>query len=294
MPTQTTDPNELSPSSEQGNQQGEESQQNPTPPTENQPAPVTETLINGRTPEQHARYIELLEGTLREQSAKISSLAERVEQQVQPQAPPAPQKSEQELNQEWYNRPAGMTRELIREELGNLQQDFKSTIDPLVEFVRGMRGEGTPFTTILNRLKADPRFAQAQITPDVEAAAQDILRNNRADVTEQNVMAAIVQAQGLKSMNMLVGYSSQAPAPTPPPQPTMGNQPAHLRPSAPPGPRQPTPEATLKSKIDNLGENEKRIVREQFKGDYAEYFKWRDHGGTDSATFNSYTTGSAS
>lgn len=281
--------NEQSPSLEPG-----ESQQPETPPTNNQGATPTEPiLINGRTPEEHARYVSLLEATLREQNARVQQFEDSAARgTVAPAPTPAPQKSPAELNQEWYNRPAELTREIVGQEIGNLREDFRKTIEPLLDFARGMRGEGTPFNSILNRLKADPRFANAQITPDVEAAAQDILRNNRAEINDQNVMAAIVQAQGLKSMNMLVGYSSVPAIPTQNPQPPMST-PAHLRPSAPPGPRQQNTAADeMKRKIDGLSENERRIVREQFGGKAEDYIKFRDSAGNDNVSFSSYTTGS--
>jgi len=215
-------------------------------------------------------YITALENTMREQNATIQRLLGQ-QNQPTPQAPAAPAPSKEELNQQFYNDPYNTTRNLIQEALD-------STIKPLVETVRGLRFEGSPYDRMMSKFRNDPRFAIALQDQNVVNAIGQILEN--VELSEQSMQSAIVHAVGLKAMGQLGGLP--APTPTSTPQNPSPVIPPHVRPSAPPSPRN---NENNRRVVREFTENERRIMREQGMTE-EQYTKWLDMPASQVASAN--------
>ena len=211
-------------------------------------------------------YISALENTMREQNATIQRLLAQQQSQPAPVAPAAPQPSQEELNQQFYNKPYETTRNLIQEAL-------RETVQPLVETVKSLRFEGSPYDRMLTKFKNDPRFGQILQDPAVVSAVGQILEH--VDLSEQAMQSAIVHAAGLKAMGQL-GVPIAAPQPA---TPTPSNNPSpvlppHIRPSAPPAPRAGNGNGQARTR--ELTENERRLMREgKFKSE-EDFIKWME------------------
>lgn len=241
--------------------QSSESQSTETPPT---PTPTPSAT------DQKDRYIGILEASLREQNKQIQELM--TTRPAAPAAPPAAPDPEKE-KQDFYNDPAGMTRRIINDALAE-------SIAPLRDFVKGLKIDGSPFSNMMAKFKADVRFVDALNDPQVVAAVETIM--SKAELTEVNMQSAIVHAVGLKGMGLLGTVASApaapptpapAPAPTPTPAPSTV-LPPHVRPSAAPTPA-PAPSGNGTQRPP-LTENQRRLMREQGFKSEEEYWKWME------------------
>lgn len=232
-----------------------------TPPTNQPAAPATD--------DKSARYISILEQTLREQNRQINELMSQ-----RPAAPaPVNAPDPEEEKQRFYNDPVNTTRKIIDESL-------KAAIEPLNQFVKGLKIDGSPYSQMIAKFKADPRFSQSLNDPQVLAAVETIMNNT--DLTEINMQSAIVHATGLKSMGLLGtivpdNNPAPAPAPTPAPSPSPSGGtvvPAHVRPSAAPTPR--PSDNNNAPRRPPLTENQRRLMREQGFKTEEEYWKWME------------------
>lgn len=232
-----------------------------TPPTETPPAPATDSKD---------RYIGILEETLRESNRQIQQLMSAPPKPATP-APAAP--SPEEEKQRFYNDPMGATRDIVESAL-------KDAIAPLNAFVRGLKIDGSPFSQMMAKFKADARFASTLNDPQIIAAVERIM--DQSELTEINMQSAIVHASGLKGMGLLgtvVPGSSGTPAtpapapaaPTPAPSTVL---PPHVRPSAAPTPA-PAPNGSQPSRPP-MTENQRRIMREQGFKTEKEYWDWME------------------
>lgn len=260
---------------EQSTQEAPQSEQ---PESEQQPAssestpqqtPPTEQPTAGPT-DQYAR---ILEATLKDMNAQNRALQQQLDNVHRgvasgPPAPPA--KSQDELRNDFFNDPHGSTRNIIREEM-------QATIKPLMDVVQGLRFEGSPFNNMLSQFKTDPRFGP-HITPDVEQAINKLM--GQAELTPQNMQAAVVQAIGLKASGLLgvaLGNFEQPTNNPPPPQhnnhPPAAHMttPPHIRTSGPPpaGPNNNQPA------LRPLTENEETLRRHN-RQTHAEFLAWLD------------------
>jgi hypothetical protein len=193
-------------------------------------------------------------------------------------APPPP--TAEEEKQRFYNDPVSTTRSIVTEAL-------TAAIAPLNEFVKGLRIDGSPFSNMLGKFKADPRFASTLADPQVLAAVERIME--KSELTEINMQSAIVHASGLKTMGLLgtiapTSNGSPAPSSTPAPAPSPTDRsvtlPAHVRPSSAPV---PGPTRTDKVERPPLSENARRIMREQGFKSEEEYWQWMDLPATEVA-----------
>lgn len=182
--------------------------------------------------------------------------------------PVPPPKSQDELRNDFFNDPHGSTRNIIREEM-------QATIQPLVDVVRGLRFEGSPFSNMLNQFKTDPRFQQ-HITPDVEQVVNRLME--KAELTPQNMQAAVVQAIGLKAsglMSIALGNfdsGSQPPQPQPPAPPSPAahmTTPPHVRTTGAP----PVGPNNGKPPLRPLTENEETLRRHN-RQTHEEFLAW--------------------
>lgn len=241
--------------------QSSESQSTETPPT---PTPTPSAT------DQKDRYIGILEASLREQNKQIQELM--TTRPAAPAAPPAAPDPEKE-KQDFYNDPAGTTRRIVNDALAE-------SIAPLRDFVKGLKIDGSPFSNMMAKFKADVRFVDALNDPQVVAAVETIM--SKAELTEVNMQSAIVHAVGLKGMGLLGTVVSApaapptpapAPAPTPTPAPSTV-LPPHVRPSAAPTPA-PAPSGNGTQRPP-LTENQRRLMREQGFKSEEEYWKWME------------------
>jgi hypothetical protein len=241
-----------------------ESTPDTTQQTNQPPAPVTDPA--------RERYINVLEATLREQNRQIQEL-----QNVRTTpAPVAPTVDPEEEKQRFYNDPVNTTRSIIEESL-------RSAIEPLNQFVRGLKIEGSPYSQMLNKFRADARFVDALNDQQVVSAVEKIME--KAELSDINMQSAIVHAMGLKTMGLLGTIAAPsdtpaptpAPAPAPTPAPTSGNGgtvvPAHVRPSAAPTPQ---PSNNNPTRRPPMTENQRRLMREQGFKTEEEYWKWME------------------
>lgn len=197
-----------------------------------------------------------------------------------PAAAPPPPTAEEE-KQRFYNDPVTTTRSIVTEAL-------KDAIAPLNDFVRGLRIDGSPFSNMLGKFKADARFSGVLSDPQVLAAVEKIMANS--ELTEINMQSAIVHASGLKSMGLLGtvvpapnggnGNPAPTPAPSPAPVDRSVTLPAHVRPSSAPI---PGPARSDKVERPPLSENARRIMREQGFKNEEEYWAWMDLPATEVA-----------
>lgn len=244
-----------------------------TQPTNQPPAPATEEDPN-------KRYIAILEQTLREQNRQIQELANN---RPAPAAP-APAPDPEAEKSAFYNDPVNTTRKIIQDAL-------KESIEPLQQFVRNLKVDGSPYSQMLNRFKADPRFASALADSQILAAVEEIM--SKAELSDINMQSAIVHATGLKSMGLLGtvvpsgGNGAPAPAPTPAPAPSPSSAPAvlppHVRPSAPAA---PTNNNNNQPAQRQLTESERRLMRENGFKSEAEYLKWLEMPASEVAHTN--------
>lgn len=256
---------------DQSQPNNEEETQPSSPDSENQPDPNSSNPPASATDTENVtRYNQILEENLREQNRQIQQLQDQLARATTtPAAPAAPQPSDEEERQNFYNRPVATTRQMIQEELDR-------TIKPLTDFVQQMRG-GTESEKIMSRLKVDPRFAPHWDAAVENAVNSVIARLSPDQINEQTIQSTIIQALGLKSIGQLAPVPgspapSAPPAPAPSNPPTNGNPPVssppHMRPSAPPGPN-----ANQPVRRRQLTENEKRLAREKRMTDDV-YLDW--------------------
>lgn len=160
---------------------------------------------------------------------------------------------------EFFQNPAVHTRKLIKEEL-------ESTVAPLIEQFRNMQ-KTDAYSQLKAKFKANPTFANAFANPEIENYIDQAMRSN--EPTDANMQATIFAVMGAHSMGMF-----GAPTNNPTPAPTMTSSkptPPNVKPS-PPAP----PVRTNDPKVRPLDEHEKRICKEHFGGNAAEYLKWKD------------------
>lgn len=237
-----------------------------TPPTNQPPTSPTE---------QPSRYADILEATLKEQQRTIQQLQNQINA---PRTEEAPTLTEEEARQLFYNNPL----QVLDDRDKKLMQALQRTIDPLIEFTKSMRGDGTPYGKLKNQFRSDPRFSAALNDPAVDQAIDRLM--DKAELSEANMMQAVVSAVGMKNMGLLgmVGINQPATPPTPPPTNTPTSNtviPAHLRPTAPASPANPN----KKPELRELTELEMRICRERGMTK-EDYLAWLDVPDTDVPT----------
>jgi hypothetical protein len=240
--------------------------QNPTTETPelestSQPTPQTPSPA---APPINSKYVEILEATLREQNARIQALADQVNR---PAAPVETPKSPEEIRAEFYNDPITVQRKLIQEEL-------QKAVAPLVEFTRGLRGDGTPYGNLKSRFKNDPRYKEMFNDPNFELAVDHVM--SRSDLSEGAMQNTLINIAGLKAVGQLEaaligqGIAPVRPSevtPTPPPPPPVSTPP-YVKPSAPPPVAPPGPPPRRE-----LTENERRLARERGMSE-DQYLDW--------------------
>jgi len=217
---------------------------------------------------RNARYIGILEDTLREQNRTISQLNAQVTAKPTREEPAPPPPDPAVARQEFYNDPMSATRRIVGDAL-------KETVAPLLDFVNEMKGQGVA-GRLKTQLKADPRFAPYWDDAVDRGIDDAVSKLQPGQLNEMTMQGIVVQIIGLKTMGLLPGSSAPAPrAPNPNPDPNsaprVSTQPAHMRPSSPPAPSAGNGKKVLRP----LTENEERLRREN-KMSHEEYLFWLD------------------
>lgn len=213
--------------------------QTTTPSTQQNVTPSTDT--EGRT-----LYLSVLTDKNREIARLQQELEDRKKE------PPKPITQEQE--QTFFTNPLTSTKELIRQEL-------QEQLSPFRQFI-----EQNSRVSKYDQLKNQIKLSQlGNLLKENEQIVDQLMQG--ADPTEATISAAIFQAAGLRASGML----GNQPAPqtqsnvainnNPTPQnnqpPINMSVPPHLRPSAPPAPR----ENNNQPNYPPLTENERTLMR---------------------------------
>lgn len=230
----------------------EHSEQPPTQPEETSTSQTQQTSQIPETPSTDTTGRALYLSVLQDKNREIDTLRQQLSQKQQEAAKPAPITPAQE--QEFFANPVSTTRDLIKQELTEALAPFKG-------FIQQNQSE-TEYQRIKRTLRDNPVLGN--LLKENESLVDQLM--NGATVNENNVMAAIFQANGLKAAGLLnnqnqpiTPQNTQASSQQPPvnQQPQNMSTPPHLRPTPPAAPR-----------LDNappkrqFTENEKRLMRE--------------------------------
>lgn len=203
-------------------------------PTLESPTP---TLLNQPTdgPSELEKRLQLLESVINEQRGEIEGLKKEKEK--------VPEKPQAEHDKEFYNSPAGKLKELISEQ-----------IKPLTDFIGGVQKQ-TLYDKTKAELKKDPRYKKIfdQAEDKIDHLMGSVELSNDSVILKSQFRGIITGVAGAISLGDFADIKPSGELPV------NSREPAHLRPSAGPGPS-PTP--TDKGTREYT-ENELRYMREQ-------------------------------
>lgn len=222
-----------------GSSSGSQSTTSETPPTSQPAAPATDP-----------RYLELVEGTIRAQNARLADLERQNAELLQSRsAPPAaPTRTPEEERNAFYENPRAAIREVLTQEL-------KETIAPLLAFANEAKAT-TQLDKLIAQVRTDPRVS-SQWGPRLEAFIRSQLENVPPHQLNAQVVSSVTLAAiGQKTIGM-IREDSPSPAPVTPREP-VAPAPPYMRPSAPAGPSNLNPAPTHRP----LTELELRVLRE--------------------------------
>lgn len=243
----------------------QQTNQQQAPSTEQRPGENVDTTQQPvKEPSAEQRLIAAQEAALRDQHRQITELTQRVrgiDERTRPVEPTPP--SEADLNQDFWKNPAGVVSQLIK-------QEIKQTVAPLNEQLSRM--SQTTQMSEVDRTKARVKEEYKDIWDKIEPAIDEFLESHKRsgnDVTPQLLEVAALTATGAYHRGKLQLHGVPVtPEPTPtartenPPREnrSMGDAPAHLRPSAP---NAPTHDQKQAAEVRQLTENEARLARER-------------------------------
>lgn len=236
-----------------------------TPPT-NQPA---------AQPTRSA-YEVLLEESMRALNRQTQDQAAEIERLRRGAPAPTPEPVAQPTADPttFFNNPQGVFAEME----SRIKKHLDDTVKPLHDFVRTMRGDGTPYGNLKAQFQNDPAFKDVLNNPKIAFAVDKIMENQEA--RPDLMQAAIVQAAGLNQLGQLdvalvrsgvdpSRFNTPAPAPSnnqPPPE--MRIVPPHTPPTPPSAPV--TQDNTPKPVLNEL---QKRLAREKNMTD-EQFLQW--------------------
>lgn len=216
-------------------------------------APAPASPFAGMSAEEKDRLLSVYGRTIEAQRADLLATDQRfkdLEARVAAQAPPAP--TDADKNKRFFDDPVPTTRALIKEEIS-------AAIKPLLDFV-GSVGPRTEYDRVKSELKSDPQYAR--IFEKAERHIDEAVSKMPGTPTRQSVAAAALAIYGAAAAGLLPELNfmpSPAPSPTSPvPGAAPMSVPAHLAPSAAPGPSGPSRPA----ETYEFSEAERRVMRE--------------------------------
>jgi hypothetical protein len=251
------------------------SQEGVTPQLDSQSQPIQPTNQPAQVPTDQSNYITLLEASIREQNQRIQSQQDEIRQiKSAPASTTQPVVPAQADPTTFFNNPQGVLAEFE----DRIKTHFADTVKPLQDFVRGMKGDGTPYGNLKAQYANDPRFASQLANPKISIAVDKILEGQQS-VTPDIMAGAIIQAAGMEVTGQLDSalvragvplsqFSSSNSQQNQPPQ-NMRITPPHVPPTPPAAPiTQPATTAP-----EPLTELQKRMARERGQTE-EQYREW--------------------
>ena len=221
------------------------------------PIQPTETPINGPN---KAAIDEAALRVIQQQNERIQALNDELTR-VRTAPPPVPEPTNEELNKQFYENPAGFMDRFAQK----IDRRLQETVAPLQEQYQTFKRD-TIVDGFVNQAKVDPRIA-GKWNPQLEAYVRQQLANlPPAQVNEAAFINYAVNGIGLQTLGQLPGStipaSNNPPAPPPPANLPRNAEviPPHLRPTNTP----PTPPAGPNGgkQYRELTEDEARLARE--------------------------------